>query len=93
MDFIFSMCAFSNNNGNFDANIIRNIGSLAEQSDLTPESMGFFKLTYSIKHYTCVIFSIKFDRIYIGKKENCLVRIDRHNSRNVKSTKPYVLRN
>ena len=40
--------------------------------------------------YTYILYSPKFDRIYVGQTNNIRNRIDRHNSGKVKSTKAYT---
>ena len=40
--------------------------------------------------YTYVLYSVKFERIYVGQTEDLEKRIERHNSGRVKSTKPYL---
>jgi len=41
-------------------------------------------------YYVYVLYSPKFDRIYIGQTDNIGNRLDRHNSGKVKSTKAYI---
>ena len=41
-------------------------------------------------YYTYVIYSIKYDRIYIGQTSNLENRLSCHNSCKVRSTKHYV---
>jgi putative endonuclease len=40
--------------------------------------------------YVYVLYSLKFDRIYIGQTNNTSIRLERHNSGKVKSTKAYI---
>jgi putative endonuclease len=40
--------------------------------------------------FTYILYTSKFDRIYIGQTSNIRNRIDRHNSGKVKSTKAYI---
>ena len=40
--------------------------------------------------YTYVLFSEKFDRLYIGQTEDLTKRIESHNAGLVKSTKHYI---
>ena len=40
--------------------------------------------------YTYILYSASHDRFYIGHCEDVAVRLHRHNSRGVPSTKPYV---
>ncbi len=39
---------------------------------------------------TYVLYSEKYDRIYVGQTEDLTLRIERHNAGRVKSTKPYI---
>jgi len=41
-------------------------------------------------YYTYVLYSEKFDRIYIGQTHDLNVRLERHNNGLVFSTKPYL---
>ena len=41
-------------------------------------------------YYTYVLYSKKFDRIYIGQSDDIIIRLDRHNKGKVRSTKAYV---
>ena len=40
--------------------------------------------------FTYILYTSKFDRIYIGQTSNIRNRIDQHNSGKVKSTKAYT---
>jgi len=40
--------------------------------------------------YTYVLYSEQFDRIYVGQTNNLQIRLDKHNSSKVRSTKPYI---
>jgi len=40
--------------------------------------------------YVYILYSEKFDRFYIGQTNNLTVRINQHNSGEVKSTKHYI---
>jgi len=39
--------------------------------------------------YVYVLYSAAYDRIYIGQTNNLSIRLEKHNSGKVKSTKPY----
>jgi putative endonuclease len=41
-------------------------------------------------YYTYILYSAKFDRIYIGQTENLASRLERHNQGKVRSTKAYI---
>ena len=41
-------------------------------------------------YYVYVLYSFRFDRIYIGHTNNLRLRLERHNSGKVKSTKAYI---
>ncbi len=41
-------------------------------------------------YFTYVLFSSKFDRIYVGQTKDLKIRLAKHNSGKVKSTKPYI---
>jgi len=41
-------------------------------------------------YYVYVLYSAEYDKIYIGQTNDIGIRIERHNSRKVKSTKAYI---
>jgi len=41
-------------------------------------------------YYTYILYSSTFDRIYIGQTDNLGLRLERHKSGKVKSTKAYI---
>ncbi|HEM49147.1 MAG TPA: GIY-YIG nuclease family protein [Caldithrix sp.] len=41
-------------------------------------------------YYIYVLYSVKFDRIYIGQTDNIISRLDRHNQGKVRSTKSNI---
>ena len=43
-------------------------------------------------YYVYVLYSFRFERIYIGHTNNIRLRLERHNSGKVKSTKAYLPR-
>jgi putative endonuclease len=41
-------------------------------------------------YYTYILYSASFNRYYVGHCEDLILRLDRHNNKQVPSTKPYV---
>ena len=41
-------------------------------------------------YHTYVLYSKKYDRIYIGQTNNIEIRFEKHNAGKIRSTKPYI---
>jgi len=41
-------------------------------------------------YYVYILYSKNFDRYYVGQCEDVMIRLARHNSKGVPSTKPYT---
>lgn len=43
-----------------------------------------------MQYHTYILYSTNFNRYYIGHCEDLKIRLDRHNNKQVPSTKPYL---